>query len=141
MTPAQIALVETSFRHIAPLQEMAAAVFYQRLFAMDPGISRIFRRADMTAQGRKLMGAIGFAVDHLRRPERLLPMLEDLGQRHADYGVRPHHYGTVGTAFIATLEVGLGDAFTEELREAWVAAYRVISDTMQAGAVKAARAA
>ncbi len=35
-----------------------------------------------------------------------------------------------GAALIWTLEVGLGEKFTPELRAAWIAAYTVLSGTM-----------
>jgi len=60
----------------------------------------------------------------------LLPVLRQLGARHGGYGVKASHYATVGTALIRTLEQGLGVAFTDEVRQAWVELYGVISSTM-----------
>ena len=39
-----------------------------------------------------------------------------------------------GWALLGTLAQGLGEAFTPEVRAAWVTLYGVISDTMQAAA-------
>ena len=50
------------------------------------------------------------------------------------YGVRDEHYATVGSALVWTLEQGLGDAFTLDVRKAWTAAYGVLANTMQASA-------
>jgi nitric oxide dioxygenase len=137
MSPTQIAHVERSFRIIAPLGEMAAAIFYERLFTMDPAMHRLFRHADMGEQGRKLMAALGLVVDHLREPDQLLAIAAELGRRHAGYGVRPCHFDTVGAALLDTLAEGLGDAFTPPVRDAWEAAYRLLAATMQAGAAPA----
>ena len=52
----------------------------------------------------------------------------------AGYGVRDEHYGTVAVALLSTLALGLGDAFTDEVREAWATVYWVLADTMKAGA-------
>jgi hemoglobin-like flavoprotein len=131
MTPAQITLVENSFRHVAPIAEPAAAIFYRRLFALDPALRPLFAGAEMTQQGRKLMQAIGFVVANLRRPELVLPVAAELGRRHVGYGVRPAHYATVGAALLATLEEGLGGLFTPEVREAWTAAYGLVAGAMQ----------
>ena len=49
--------------------------------------------------------------------------MQALGRRHAGYGVRPEHYDTVGAALLWTLEQGLGDAFTDDVRAAWAEAY------------------
>src|SRR5262249_57446169 len=69
-------------------------------------------------------------VKGLSRPEQISPAVEELGRRHANYGVKPKHYLTVGAALLWTLESGLGDAFTREVREAWEKAYLFLSTTM-----------
>ncbi len=38
MTPIQVALVQQSFRKIAPHAETVAALFYQNLFTLDPSL-------------------------------------------------------------------------------------------------------
>ena len=58
MTPQQIALVRDSFAKVVPIKEQAAALFYDRLFALDPSTRALFR-GDMKSQGAKLMAAIG----------------------------------------------------------------------------------
>lgn len=141
MTPAQIDQVEASFRLVAPIAEPAARLFYDTLFAMDPALKPLFAGADLTAQGRKLMTAIGFVVGHLRRPEAMLPAVRELGRRHGGYGVRPAHYATVGAALLATLEQGLGEAFTPAVREAWAAAYGLLAEVMMTAAETPAAAA
>jgi hemoglobin-like flavoprotein len=72
MTPDQIALVRQSFTKILPIKEAAAALFYDRLFAIDPSTRPLFRR-DMAAQGTKLMAAIAMVVRSL---DNLEPMLD-----------------------------------------------------------------
>jgi nitric oxide dioxygenase len=44
--------------------------------------------------------------------------------------VTPDHYDTVGSALLWTLEKGLGEQFTDDVREAWTAAYTLLSSTM-----------
>ena len=130
MTPRQTEILEASFHRIAPIAEQAAAMFYARLFTLDPSLRPFFRDADLAAQGRKLMQAIGFVVAHLRRPESLLPAVAGLGRRHGAYGVRPLHYATVGAALLDTLAEALGPHFTPELRDAWAAAYGLLARVM-----------
>jgi hemoglobin-like flavoprotein len=50
--------------------------------------------------------------------------------------VLDEHYGKVGSALLGTLEEGLGDAFTPELRAAWTEAFVLISSLMRRGAAK-----
>lgn len=133
MTPMQKSLVQRSFERIVPIADTAAALFYGRLFELDPALRGLFKN-DMQEQGRKLMTMIGLAVQRLDQLETLGPTLADLGRRHIAYGVRDTDYATVAQALLWTLEQGLGDDFTPELREAWTIVYGVLAGAMQGGA-------
>ncbi len=61
MTPNQAALVQESFRKVAPIADIAASVFYARLFELDPSLRALFK-GDMKRQGTMLMSMIGSAV-------------------------------------------------------------------------------
>jgi hemoglobin-like flavoprotein len=128
----QKALVQTSFAQVRPIADAAAALFYRRLFELDPTLRPLFK-GDLKEQGRKLMDMLTLAVKGLDRPEALLPALAALGRRHAGYGVNKHDYETVGEALLWTLEQGLGPSFTPDIREAWTALYRFVADTMRNG--------
>ena len=127
MTPEQISLVQKSFDMVPA--ETAADLFYARLFELDPSLRPLFK-GDMKAQGAKLMGMIAVAVQGLSNLDRIVPAVQDLGIRHAGYGVTPDHYDTVGSALLWTLEKGLGEQFTDDVQEAWTAAYILLSSTM-----------
>jgi len=139
-TERQIALVQETFAIIAPIADDAAVLFYRRLFELDPSLQRMFR-GDMADQRRKLMQMLTAAVKGLSRLEQLVPVVEDLGRRHAGYGVADAHYDTVGAALLWTLEKGLGQAFTPEVREAWATVYGVLASTMKSAAAREAVAA
>jgi hemoglobin-like flavoprotein len=126
-------LVKESFDLVEPIAPQAAELFYANLFALDPTLQRLFK-SDMVAQGEKLMKMIGMAVGMLGQPQTLIPVLQHLGRRHADYGVRDEHYDTVGTALLATLQQGTGVAFTPEVRAAWIDVYGVVANTMKEAA-------
>jgi hemoglobin-like flavoprotein len=129
VTPHQIELVQTSFAKVAPIAATAADLFYGRLFEIAPQVRRMFPD-DLSEQKKKLMAMLGTVVAGLNRVDTLLPAVRALGRRHAGYGVTVEHYAPVGAALLWTLEKGLGEAFTAEVREAWAAAYGVLSQTM-----------
>lgn len=137
MTPEQATLVKESFSKLQPHAEMAAEIFYSRLFDVAPELRSMFK-ADMRGQGRKLMAMIGLAVASLDRLNDLVPVVEDLGRIHYGYGVKDEHYDLVGSALIHTLQRGLGAGFTPAVEEAWLAVYEVLSETMKSAAHKAA---
>jgi len=129
MTPADITLVKDSFRKIVPIADQAAALFYARLFELDPSLRLLFR-GDMREQGRKLMAMIATAVAALERLDQIVPAVRALGARHVGYGVREEHYATVGAALLWTLEKGLGADFTPAVKSAWTTTYTLLANTM-----------
>lgn len=133
-------LIRRSFDEIAPVAEHAAALFYRTLFEQSPELRPLFR-GDLGSQGRRLMEMIGAAVRLLDHPQSLLPVLAQLGTRHAGYGVQPGDYRKVGQALITTLAEALGDDFDDATREAWSAMYALVSTTMVAAANADRRAA
>jgi hemoglobin-like flavoprotein len=140
LTVNDIVLVRASFAKVLPIKDVAADLFYDRLFAIAPQLRAMFP-VDLKAQKIKLMAMIAAAVSGLDNLEALVPPVKALGARHAGYGVTASHYGTVAEALIWTLERGLGDEFTPDVRAAWNKVYMLLADTMQTGAAEAARAA
>jgi hemoglobin-like flavoprotein len=140
MTPEAITVVQESFQKVAAIADQAAEIFYRNLFALDPQLQSLFP-SDMQTQGRKLMQMIGLAVHGLKSPDTLIPAVQALGRRHAAYGVEEKDYETVGKALILTLEQGLGADFTPQVREAWLATYQLLAETMKQAAYSKPQAA
>lgn len=136
MTPKQIELVQGSWKQVTPIADTAAELFYGKLFNLDPALKPLFK-GDMKTQGRKLMGMITTAVNGLTNLGAIVPAVQDLGRRHVKYGVKDKDYDTVATALVWTLEKGLGEAFTPEVKEAWVTTYGVLAKTMKDAAATA----
>lgn len=133
MTPQQIRLVQDSFKKVVPIAELAADLFYSRLFELDPQLRLLFK-SDMKRQGMTLMTMLNSAVRGLDNPEALVPVLKSLGRRHTVYGVEDRHYATVAEALLDTLAHALGDEFDDEMRDAWTAVYSLMASVMQMGA-------
>ena len=129
MTPHQISLVQTSFSKVVPIADTAADLFYGRLFEIAPEVRRLFPD-DMTEQKKKLMAMLGTAVGSLTRLDTLMPAVRALGARHSGYGVTAAQFAPVGAALLWTLEQGLGEAFTPEVRQAWATVYNTLSSIM-----------
>ena len=129
MNAQQIQLVQESFEKVRPIADQAAETFYQRLFEIAPSYRALFKH-DMKKQGAMLMSTLGLAVGSLNKLETILPAVQSLGRRHADYGVTAEHYQPVAEAFLWTLEHYLGEGFTPELKDAWVQAYTTLAGAM-----------
>jgi nitric oxide dioxygenase len=139
ITPAHIALVKDTWAKVVPIADTAASLFYTRLFETSPQLAPMFAGVDFPQQRKKLVKAINMVVISLDRIDSLVPMIRDMGLRHAGYGVSDEHYGQVGAALLWTLETGLGDGWSDEAATAWTLAYQLLADTMIAGAHEGAR--
>lgn len=138
MVLSQVELVESSFAKVKPIAEKAGELFYQRLFEQNPELRHLFS-GDMEEQQRKLMATLAVAVEGLRRPETIIPTVQQLGRAHAGYGVKEEHYALVGEALLWTLKQGLGEDFTLPVRRAWEEAFAYLSGIMKEAAVELER--
>jgi hemoglobin-like flavoprotein len=141
LTHAQKAIIRRSWRLVEPVIESVPDLFYKRLFDIAPEYRPLFKD-DMTAQKRKLASMLRFVVGALDWPdeiwaakispdEDLVMVVSALGRRHAQlYQVPEEAYAPVGEALLWTLDYGLGEAFTSEVRDAWGTLYGLLSRCM-----------
>jgi len=135
MTANEKKLVQESFAKVSPIADVAAALFYDRLFELDPSLRPMFR-GNLEEQGHKLMKMLTLTVVGLDREKETLANVRSLGERHAGYGVTDVHYDTMASALLWTLEEGLGEAFTPEVKSAWVSVYVLLATEMKKGAAE-----
>ncbi|MEW8506377.1 MAG: globin family protein [Candidatus Thiodiazotropha sp.] len=134
MSPDEIKVVKESWAKILPLTDQVAELFYARLFDTYPEVKPYFK-GDMQAQGSKLMNMIDMAVNSLDNLEPMLEAIRESGRRHVGYGVKQEDYDKVAEALLWTLEQGLGEFFTQEVKAAWIKTYATLASVMKAGAV------
>jgi len=134
MTPEQIDLVRKSFDALWPFRQKLAAQFYGRFFELAPDARRLFT-SDLDKQQLKLMDAIAAIVGALDQREMFQSIISHTGRKHAEFGVREEDFVAFGDALLWGLQQQLGQAFTPELRQAWVVLY----DAVQSEMMRAAR--
>jgi len=133
LTPQQIVLVQASFRTVQPMSATAGELFYKRLFEIEPEVAALFK-GDVGRQGREFMQVLAVAVGGLSNVTTLVPMVQQLGVRHAAYGVQARHYDAVRQALLYTLAVILQDDYTDDVRAAWATAYAMLAGIMKEAA-------
>jgi hemoglobin-like flavoprotein len=131
MSPEQKNLVKTTWAMVVPIADTAAGLFYDRLFAIDTSTRAMFTSTNMAEQKKKLMQALAFVIGGLDKVEQLVPTIQTLGRNHVRYGVTDTHYDSVGAALLWTLEQGLKDAWTPDVKNAWIAAYTTVAVVMK----------
>lgn len=129
-----IKMLRSSFTTAKPMFPKILDHFYVTLFKNYPQAKPLFKKVDMKAQKKALGGSLVFIVNHLDNPKKLTEFLMKMGGNHTGYGVQPEHYEWVGNTLIETFAHFFADAWTEELEEQWVMAYKFIATTMLKGA-------
>lgn len=136
--------VVDSFRLVVPIAETAAELFYRRLFELKPEYRRLFSE-DMAGQRAKLIKMLAFIVSSLDYKDSewdqpvdadrdLMLVVLAMGRRHSElYKIPDDSYGPVAEALLWALAQGLGDAFTPQVKAAWVAVYTSLATTMKMG--------
>ena len=144
LTEAQKAAIRRSWQLVVPIGDTAADLFYKRLFELRPAYRRLFSD-DMAPQKRKLLAMLAFIVrsidwddskwkDPCATEDDLFLVVLALGLRHHElYQVPDESYDVVGQALLWTLDYGLGEAFTTEVRGAWARVYGLLAQTMKMG--------
>ena len=130
MTDEQIILVKKSWKLFRDIDHILVGdTFYSKLFAENPALRKMFPQ-DMKTQYAKLIDMLSTIVARLDHLDDLTDEIAALARRHVQYGVRPAHYRLVGNALLWTLQQGLGNDWTEEVKEAWTKCYNILADTM-----------
>lgn len=134
MSPDQKAIVKDTWSQLGPVADDFTRQFYDRVFAIDPSLEGLFRSTDMPAQRQKVIQAFSMVVAGVDNLEALVPGVQDLGRRHAGYGVEDSHYATVGEALLQTFEQALGPVWTADAKDAWSTAYATLAGVMREAA-------
>jgi len=129
MTPRQIYLVRQSFALVAAQAAQAAARLFQHLSKAGLAVAPLFK-GNLQDQGQRLMNLLGAVVALLDKPEQLLPALHQLGGQQAARGVLADDCDAAATALLRTVAESLGEAFDEEICDAWCELIDLVSRTL-----------
>ncbi len=132
MTPREISLIQNSYRQLGVITEHAGAIFFARLFEIEPASRGLFE-GDIAAQGARMMQTIGYFVISLDQMDVTMKALRQTGLRHAESRISDSLYQAIGDTLLWTLARCLGTNFTMEVRSAWGKAYWLLAETMKAG--------
>jgi len=126
----QIRLVEVTFTKVAAAGDGVVDAFYEELRAFDPALSAAVATG-LAAQRRNLLTTIESIIASLRQPDRIFEPAQKLAIRNGEFGALSQQTSFVGNALLRTLKRQLGADYTEEVRDAWIAAYRLLADAMR----------
>lgn len=132
LTAKQIAVVKST---VPVLQEHGQAVttaFYQFLFDAHPELHNVFNPANQRdgGQSRSLAAAICMYAANIDQPEMLSDMVSRIAHKHGSLEVQAEHYPVVGRHLLQAIRAVMGEAATDEVLDAWGAAYGVLAEIM-----------
>jgi nitric oxide dioxygenase len=133
-TAAQIDIVKQTVPVLQQHGETLTRHFYARMFEHNPEVKRYFNPAHQRSgtQQRALAGAILAYAQHIDNPSALNDAIEVIAQKHASLTIQPEHYPIVGENLLASIKEVLGDAATDEIIDAWAAAYGELANVFVA---------
>lgn len=129
-----VSLIRNSFQALAPRGKLLVKRFYATLFERHPEVQALFANTDLAQQERSLLAALKLAVGQLDQPEKLRPVLRELGAKHVGYGVEPEHYAAVRDTLLTVMAELLGDEWNHAVQEAWSEALDAVAALMLEGA-------
>ena len=129
LTDDDIDLLHHSLRILQERKELAAGIFYERLFELSPEVRPLFTD-DIIVQTEKAIFAFGAVVGQIHDLDKTRAMTRDLARRHVGYGVKAEHYPLVGRAVLSVLAEVMNEEFTPAMESAWKQAYASISAAM-----------
>lgn len=132
ITPRQKELIKAT---VPVLREHGVALishFYKRMLSGNPELKNIFNQAHQAEgdQQRALAAAVLAYAENIDDLSVLLPAVRHIAIKHCTIGIRAEQYGIVGKHLLASIKEVLGDAATEELVEAWAAAYSSLAKVL-----------
>ena len=125
----QVHILQKTFRDIECAGDVVVETFYNKLFKAKPQLESMFS-SSKTRQQRKFLQSLKVLIMSLDEPERSIEMLEQLGLRHASYGVKEEHYELAGAVLMSTLAEFFAERFTQSVEEAWGCAFALIASVM-----------
>lgn len=130
MTPEDIRKVQESWHRIDPVKEIAADLFYTRLFELDPQL-RSLCGDDAKDRNRRFTQVVSATVRGLARVDMLLPAVREFGFRHPLPGEVDQHHANVASALLWMLEKALRRDFTPDVMAAWIKGYGMLSQALR----------
>ncbi|MVW72741.1 NO-inducible flavohemoprotein [Bordetella sp. 15P40C-2] len=106
--------------------------FYARMFRHNPELKQIFNQGHQQGgqQQQALATAVAAYAEHIDDPSVLAPVVTRIVHKHVSLGIRAEHYAIVGKHLLASIREVLGEAATDELIDAWAAAYGQLANLL-----------
>ncbi|PJI47918.1 MAG: NO-inducible flavohemoprotein [Pseudomonas sp.] len=107
--------------------------FYKMMLSEYPEVRPLFNQAHQATgdQPRALANGVLMYARHIDELEQLGPLVAKIVNKHVALQIQPEHYPIVGTCLLRAIREVLGeDIATQEVIDAWAAAYGQLADIL-----------
>ena len=126
-------ILRETFDLLAPNAEKMVLRFYDELFERFPGVIPMFENTTKAKQAKMLVAALKLVIANVDDPDKLVPVLQEMGKKHKGYGAIPEHYGAVAETLLDVMKEFAGKAWTKQVHQAWSDALTLVAETMLGG--------
>lgn len=132
LTPSQVQTIKATVPVLAEHGNSITTKFYSDMLAAHPSLKNVFNNTHQATgrQPRALAGALYAYAANIDNLAALSPAVALICHKHASLFIRAEHYDIVGMYLLQTMKAVLGDAATEEVLDAWGAAYWQLANLM-----------
>lgn len=132
LTPDQVNIIKATVPVLADHGLAITTKFYKDMIAANPELKSIFNNTHQATghQPRALAGALYAYASNIDALGNLTPAVELICHKHASLYIKAEHYAIVGKYLLETMKAVLGDACTDQILDAWGAAYWQLADIM-----------
>eukprot|EP00164_Ancoracysta_twista_P002593 GFYU01003449.1.p1 GENE.GFYU01003449.1~~GFYU01003449.1.p1 ORF type:complete len:443 (-),score=116.68 GFYU01003449.1:47-1276(-) len=132
MTQAQIDIIKATAPVVGENALKITKTFYPIMFKNNPEVLQFFNPANQRTgrQPEALANAVVAYATNIDNLGVLGAAVEIMAVKHVALGIKAEHYGIVGSNLMKAIHEVLGDAVTEEVHDAWAAAYGQLADIL-----------
>lgn len=129
-TQAQIDIVKATIPILKEHGTTVTSTMYKNMIGNNPELRNVFSmRSQATgAQPAALAASVLAYATYIDDLPKLQHAVERIAQKHVSLFIQPDQYMIVAKYLIEAFGIVLGDAFTDEIKDAWVAAYLQLAD-------------
>lgn len=130
LTQQQIDIIKQTVPVLEEYGTQITGVFYHNMLSAHPELLDIFNKTNQKQGHQKtaLAMTVLAAAKNIENLSVLLPQVTQIGHKHRALNILPEHYPIVGKHLLGAIKEVLGDAATDEIIEAWGAAYQEIAN-------------
>lgn len=130
LSAAQISIVKSTAPILKEHGKTITTTFYRNMLGAHPELKNYFslRNQQTGAQQAALANSVLAYAQYIDDLPKLSHAVERIAQKHASLFIKADHYPIVGHHLIGAIGEVLGDALTNDIKEAWIAAYGQLAD-------------